>query len=212
MAITIRRSLLFVHGMLLLGGCGHSVKKIPEPIEAPRPLEIGGLLALHDGKLDHTPACVLETLIEHVGVMEATGKNDGPEVESYLRSVELGKGYPWCAAFIHWSYRECGRVLYPPREFAMAQRFHPTTHRIWQKGKWKRDKDSPEFISQPCDHFAIWYKNLGRIGHTGVIIDEDEKFFRTVEGNTNSEGGREGNGVFIRYRLKKTTYCVSRWL
>lgn len=39
-----------------------------------------------------------------VGVKELTGKNDGVEVESYLKSVGLGKGYAWCMAFVYWVF------------------------------------------------------------------------------------------------------------
>ena len=43
-----------------------------------------------------------------IGVAEATGHNDGVQVEKYLKSVGLGKGYPWCAAFVNWSLNQVG--------------------------------------------------------------------------------------------------------
>ena len=93
----------------------------------------------------------------------------------------------------------------------MAMRWHRKEQRIWERQGWTPDIGEWVPISRPGDHLAIYYKNLGRIGHTAVIIGEDEKFYRTVEGNTNAEGSREGNGVYIRRRLKASTYCVSRW-
>lgn len=154
-------------------------------------------------------ARVLDLMISEVGVREATGNNDGPRVEEYLSSVNLGKGYPWCAAFPHWAYRKNGRVLEPARRFAAAATWHPESRRVWERDGWTPEEG--EVLSKPGDHLAIYYSNLGRIGHTAVIIEETEDYFRTVEGNTNSEGSREGNGVFIRKRLKRSTYCVSRW-
>lgn len=41
-----------------------------------------------------------------LNVRERTGNNDGPEVERYLRTVGLGSGYAWCAAFINWTLRQ----------------------------------------------------------------------------------------------------------
>jgi uncharacterized protein (TIGR02594 family) len=38
-----------------------------------------------------------------LGITEATGNNDGPQVTTYLRSVGLGSGYAWCAAFVNWT-------------------------------------------------------------------------------------------------------------
>lgn len=40
-----------------------------------------------------------EIAFTQLHVRELTGRNDGPEVEKYLKSVGLGKGYAWCMAF-----------------------------------------------------------------------------------------------------------------
>ena len=45
-------------------------------------------------------SCIAETYTSQIGVREATGRNDGKQVELYLKSVGLGKGYAWCAAFV----------------------------------------------------------------------------------------------------------------
>lgn len=148
-------------------------------------------------------------MIGEVGVVERTGQNDGPEVERYLASVGLGEGYPWCAALPHWSYRRCGRVLEPAREFAAAARWHEPRRRVWVRKGWTPKPG--ERLSRPGDHVALYYANLGRIGHTAVVESEDDDYFATVEGNTNAEGSREGNGVHRRRRLKRSTYCLSRW-
>lgn len=154
----------------------------------------------------------LEVMKGEVGVLEETGNNDGEQVEGYLASVGLPKGNPWCAAIVHWSYRSCGVVLEPKREFAMALRFHAKPMRIWERGGWTPDTATVfRRITQDGDHFALYYNNLGRIGHTGLIYGEDEKFILTVEGNTNGGGSRDGDGVYLRKRLKSSIYCISRW-
>ena len=151
-------------------------------------------------------------MVAEVGVVEKTGRNDGARVEEFLASTGLGKGHPWCAAFPHWAYRQCGVVLEPKAEFARAAKWHDKDHRVWEKKGWVPDTAKAfRPVSEPGDHMSLYYQNLGRIGHTAVILREDEKYFYTVEGNTNSEGSREGNGVFLRKRLKKSAYSVSRW-
>ena len=41
------------------------------------------------------------------GVQEVPrNSNAGAAVESYLKSVGLGKGYSWCMAFVYWSVKE----------------------------------------------------------------------------------------------------------
>lgn len=50
----------------------------------------------------------MKTAKSQLGVKEKTGKNDGPEIEKYLKTVGLGSGYAWCAAFINWTLRQNG--------------------------------------------------------------------------------------------------------
>ncbi len=45
----------------------------------------------------------MTTARHELGVSERTGNNDGPQVERYLRTVGLGGGYAWCAAFVNWT-------------------------------------------------------------------------------------------------------------
>lgn len=165
-----------------------------------------------DAPTDTLTPCFTEAMVAEVGVVEKTGRNDGARVEEFLASTGLGKGHPWCAAFPHWAYRQCGVVLEPKAEFARAAKWHDKDHRVWEKKGWVPDTAKAfRPVSEPGDHMSLYYQNLGRIGHTAVILREDEKYFYTVEGNTNSEGSREGNGVFLRKRLKKSAYSVSRW-
>ena len=65
-----------------------------------------------------------------------------------------------------------------------------------------------------ADVFGIWFQNLNRIAHVGFIDEwkDDCAFCITVEGNTNDEGSREGDGVYKKRRLKSQIYKVSRWL
>ena len=148
--------------------------------------------------------------LKEVGVEEVGGNNRGPRVKEYLASVNLPEGNPWCAAYVHWCYRECGVVLEPARSYAMALKFHEKPKRVWERGGWTYEPGEWKRISKDGDHFALWYDNLGRIGHTGLIRGEDEKWVLTVEGNTSSGGSREGDAVYLRKRLKRTLYCISR--
>lgn len=153
---------------------------------------------------------LVDTALSQVGVIELTDHNDGEQVEAFLASVGLHAGPPWCSAYVHWVYRRCGQVEEPARQFAMAMRWakgDTVWHkRVWepQPGKWKR-------ITHDGDLFLLYYKELGRIGHVGFVIGEDEDYIHTVEGNTNAAGSREGGGVYRRKRLKKGIHLIVRW-
>ena len=143
-----------------------------------------------------------EIYLSQVGVREATGKNDGPEVEMYLRVVNLGKGYSWCSAFVAWSLNE---AEIPHRINAWSPTAENRSNIVY---KAKRFISEPE----PGDVFTIWYNNLNRIGHTGFYHDrQNESIIVTVEGNTNAQGSREGNGVWKKYRPLKSIHSISRW-
>lgn len=154
------------------------------------------------------PQCLVGTALGEVGTMEE-GNNAGAQVEQYLGSVGLGPGYPWCAAFVHWTHRQCGIAPLPARPFAAAAAWDERP--VWRPSGWSPETDPYTPISEDGDVFTLWYNNLGRIGHCGIIMDEDKDYVTTIEGNTGSGGEREGQGVYKRKRLKKSLHSVARW-
>ncbi len=139
-----------------------------------------------------------------IGVREKTGNNDGPEVEMFLRSVGLGKGYAWCAAFVKYCMLEAG-VKAAEKMNGMALSTENKKNFIYHNG---------ELVKKPQagDVFTLYYARLGRIGHTGFFDREiNSSVFETVEGNTNNQNSREGDGVYRRKRSYNSTFSISRW-
>lgn len=146
--------------------------------------------------------CVADKYHSFVGVREATGKNDGPQIKEFLKAVKLGEGYAWCAAFVRYIFDLCG---IPTTINAMALSAHRPGHLVYSKGKKLKEPKAG-------DVFTLYYAHLKRIGHTGFFDKEiNSKVYRTVEGNTNAAGSREGDGVYIKYRSYNSTYSISRW-
>jgi CHAP domain len=136
-----------------------------------------------------------------VGVREKSGRNDGRDVEMYLRSTGLPKGNPWCAAFVHWCMEQAG---VPNKINASSGSAYSKSKVSFKGGKWKR-----EF--RPGQVFTLYYQNLGRIGHTGFVDDLDGSVAMTVEGNTNVAGSREGDGVYKKRRPLNGMYAICDW-
>ena len=154
----------------------------------------------------------------YIGVREATGRNDGPQVEMFLQHVGLRKGEPWCAAFVSYCLHKAGRASAPYSGWSPA--FFPERYRI------RRDT-----TLLPGDVFGIYYQNLRRIAHVGFVdtvlyihirqgtnpkqpvryFAPNTDFIPTVEGNTNNNGSREGIGVFRKLRPIKTLRYISRY-
>lgn len=145
---------------------------------------------------------ITEVYTSQIGVREATGHNDGKDVEKYLRAVGLGKGYAWCAAFVRWCYDQAG--VRTKINGAAASAYN-RNNLVFFKHKFQQDP-------RPGDAFTLWFNSLGRIGHTGFFHRKiNSTIYETVEGNTNEAGSREGDGVYKKYRSFNATYAISRF-
>ncbi|MGY4383409.1 hypothetical protein ACVWYN_000428 [Pedobacter sp. UYP24] len=138
---------------------------------------------------------VLDIARAQLGVREFTGNNDGPEVEKYLAYVGFKKGNPWCAAWVSWVFYQAGFK-------------QPKT--AWSPGLFPAERLVKD--ASPAMVFGIYFDHLKRIGHCGLVESVRGEMYTTLEGNTNSEGGREGNGVFRRLRHKRTIKALADWL
>lgn len=154
-----------------------------------------------------TTPSITEVYMSQIGVSEATGHNDGKDVEKYLKAVGLPKGYAWCAAFVRWCY---DRAKIKTTVDAAAASAHNPKNLVFYNHKFIKE---PE----PGDAFTLWYSKLNRIGHTGFFHNKvNSSVFETYEGNTGAgsaidAGGREGDGVYRKYRSFNATYSISRW-
>lgn len=144
---------------------------------------------------------LIETLKTQLEVREATNNNDGAEVEEYLSSVGLGKGYPWCAAYVSYNLDQ---VNVPNPMTAWSPSFAAKNDIVWQPkkgGKWK-----------PGDVFTLYYPNLGRVGHVGFVVGKSAGYLVTIEGNSNNTGGRLGTGVFKLKRNPAKVYAITNYI
>ena len=163
-------------------------------------LVLGLLVGFCTASGQHNVTCVQQIYTSQLGVREATGNNDGKQVEAYLKVVKASKGNPWCAAFVAWCFEQCG-VKHAAS--AWSPNWFPKAKVVWKQGKGSEPKAG--------NVFGIWFNNRGRIAHVGFIHEWHGKYAITVEGNTNEAGSREGDGVYRKRRLTRQIYAVSNW-
>ena len=130
-----------------------------------------------------------------LGVTEATGHNDGPAVESYLKSVGLGKGYPWCMAFVYWCVKQAAEKL---------DVVNPLKCTAGVLDEWESNGGLCIDIPEPgCQFFMHHEKGY----HTGIVTGVfDDGILHTIEGNTNNNGSREGTSVLRKIRNTKDIF------
>ena len=123
------------------------------------------------------------------------GSNAGTDVEKYLKSVGLGKGYSWCMAFVYWCFLEASIQL--------------TTNNPLKKtggvlAQWNTIDDKYKKIEPQQGDIFIMDFGKGQ-GHTGFVSKVlANGTIKTIEGNTNDDGSREGYKVCNRIRNIRT--------
>lgn len=153
------------------------------------------------GSIDNS-TCLRSVYSAEIGVRELTGKNDGQRVEEYLKSVRLGKGYAWCAAFVKWCFDRCGIKT---SITAWSPTAHNSKNIVYFHGRFEKEPI-------PGDVMCLWSQTKGRIAHTGFFDKRlNSSIFESVEGNTNGAGSFDGNGVYRKKRSFKSTYSITRW-
>lgn len=157
------------------------------------------LIALTFISVQASPPNIKQSYDSQIGVREKTGNNDGPAVKMYLATCNLSEGYAWCAAFVKWNLLNSG--------FTQAKQINAMAMSC---DKEERHVQPTE--ARTGDVFTLYYVKLKRIGHTGFFDKQINKsIYRSVEGNTNEAGSREGDGVYVKYRSYRATYSFNRW-
>jgi hypothetical protein len=121
--------------------------------------------------------------VEHVHE-EPKGSNRGPWIDAMLEHAQTDIGQPWCAAFCWLCVTKAGispRVVLPAavkswKAFAQSN------------GRWVTKPKRGRLFVLPSRHIGF------------VAGVEDDGSFRTIEGNSNDEGSREGYEVCRRVR------------
>lgn len=139
--------------------------------------------------------------LAEVGVEEIDGTNCGPRVNEYKAATKLpaAESWPWCAAFLCWLVQRA-MAAESVRETPGFAR--PTTAGAWDLVNWSlRQDDTTRTKRFPADDIRAGDLVIFTFSHCGVAVaDAHDGFVRTVEGNTDAAGSREGGGVFKKNR------------
>ncbi len=150
---------------------------------------------LSSSNIDETRYLIVKNAESYIGIKEV-GNNGGREVERFLMSVNLTKGYSWCAGFIRYILDISGAV-YPKVRSGLAQKYI-TNKSIAAKHVAKG------YIKIPKGYLVVWKKGNTYKGHIGIVRDNwHGNKGRTIEGNTSSgiSGSQDnGDGVYPRTR------------
>lgn len=164
-----------------------------------------------------TPEFLIETQIRLASVFEGvreTGDNIGVEVEIFQNYTHTPK-QPYCVSFPVYvvnngvidSLSQSGGIHFPyvlPK-VASAKALYDWADRgiiiADQTGKEISRESVITSVPRRGD-IAIWRHGTTNKGHVGMVLSVNvfDKTFESLEANTNPEGSREGDGIYIRTR------------
>ncbi|MCX7880787.1 MAG: hypothetical protein N2517_09015 [Ignavibacteria bacterium] len=137
-----------------------------------------------------------QVLLEQVGTIESSNRNDGDKIEEYLSSVGLSRGYPYCVAGQFFCFAKAVEILgYERNEIPI-----PSTGLSVKLFSFARMNGKIKKFSPSMDALVVWQKKKTPFGHTERIVAVGSKFWvETVGFNTKKyDRGRKRfvEGVF----------------
>jgi hypothetical protein len=139
----------------------------------------------------------MEILKSQVGVREATGRNDGKEVEMYLKSVGRFKGDAYCAAFQYWCFFEAVKRL------GYDNSYIPINRTGLANGIYNFASETgvhSTFLPSVGD-LLVWRNKGSYSGHIERITKvQIGGYVTTIGGNTSGTSLNEGDGVYVKRR------------
>lgn len=129
---------------------------------------------------------LLATYRPLVGTQEKpVGSNRGAMVDTFNRAAKTDLGAPWCASVAVWGHQQVG--------LPHGNAYSPS----W----YVKSKVVPPSQVRPGDMALVWFPSKGRYAHTVACVEQVRRSeVVCLEGNTNSQGSREGHGFFRRIR------------
>ena len=145
------------------------------------------------------PEKLVQLAREEIGVSEVDGTNCGPRVDQYKAAtwLDASKGWPWCAAFICWLVRES-------IEDEDVKFKRPRTAGAWDFENWAKQQiaNGVDLRKPTNEDIKAGDIVVFTFSHIGLAVkDIDSRgYVKTIEGNTNGAGSREGGSVLEKKR------------
>ena len=134
----------------------------------------------------------IQVATSQIGLEEIPrNSNWGEHVKKYLNSVGINFPASWCMAFVYWCCKEA---------YGTANPLKKTGGVLSQWNQTPKDKRSFKPVVG-----SIFIMDFGKgLGHTGFVTGIEGDYIKTIEGNTDSSGSRNGFEVAVRKRKIST--------
>jgi len=149
----------------------------------------------------------VDSAFKYLQVREIS-RNSSPEIDKWIKVGGGRKRDAWCMFFVYGISVSDGKTKLARTGSCSAQLRH--AHRI---GSGLKVVPFTQFgsVQTKRNDIIIWksgdarLSDIGRLwyGHTGFVVKDYGDIWQTIEGNTGPDGSRDGDGVYLKRRLKK---------
>jgi hypothetical protein len=152
-------------------------------------------------------AKVIATARREIGVREIDHSNTGTRVQEYQAATTLGgTGWPWCVAFLAWVIKT-----------ALGD---DIAKEVWLPSAscdlildWATRKGIIRTVpTEGCIGLEMVSRHNAVHGFLVTDVSTNDESFETIEGNSNDDGAREGNGVYPHTRTFANNYLFVYWM
>lgn len=117
--------------------------------------------------------------------------NNHQQYSPQVPGLEWSQNQPWCATFLSWVALKSG-----------LPKYFPCTASTDTAAKWfKNRKQWHEYPAKGAWGFLGTNDDMY---HVFLVADYDDEYVYTVEGNTNTNGSAQGDGVYELKRLRRS--------
>lgn len=169
--------------------------------------------------MDRTAANVIALAEAEVGYLEkasnaqldsVTGNAGYNNYTKYARDLHQAgyyqankQGYAWCDMFVDWLFfKLCGNDAVAAQE--MICQTGPYGAGCTNSAQYYKQQGRLFESPKPGDQIFFWAADKSYVAHTGLVVDVDDTYVYTIEGNTSGASGVVANGGGVcnkRYAL-----------
>lgn len=149
---------------------------------------------------------IKDCALKYVGQKEKVN-NSGfkdSEFENRMKAVGFNSGQAWCSYFSELVWKEVYSIQRPEIIQELDKLFSASA-----TATWKNFDLDPTYMTSNVPvvgSLVVWRHGTDWKGHIGIVTEITGTGFKSVEGNTNAAGGREGIEVAVKDR--KLDYTV----
>lgn len=118
--------------------------------------------------------------------------NNNQKYSDETPGLEWSDWQAWCATFVSWVAMKAG-----------VADLYPRTASCYTGVQWFKNRN--RFSEYPAVGAQVFFGSGGGT-HTGLVYAYDSDYIYTVEGNTNTSGSPQGDGVYFQKRERRSSY------